>query len=437
MSPISISLQEWETIYPKPGSELYEKFLDNDTITQKISQELSDHNYIDIREYKSGLQLKAFSYVGRIRLGNIQITIHPKITGLRLLHLLQYAYYLRDLRLFPKAGFYINDKTLQDLLIYQLSIEANELLSKGLHREYVKTHENLSSPRGRIDIQQIARHCNSTRISLPCVYYPRLEDCLVNQVLLKGLSLCMQLTEDPMLKSKLHRLVSIFKESVSDIRLDREAVSRARHSLNRLTRAYSPSIDIIEMILDSKGLSFDNKPIITDFPGFLFDMNKFFQMLLLRFLKENLRTYFIYHEFPFKNILSYLPDYNPRNRNAMALRPDFAIFKDSNMVSIIDAKYRDLWKKDLPREMLYQLATYAVSQGLNGKATILYPAIGTEAQEARIGIKIDDPVHGSGQAQVILRPVDLIYMEKLISNTTGDRISDRERIAYAKKLAFG
>jgi 5-methylcytosine-specific restriction enzyme subunit McrC len=437
MSIISICLQEWETRHPNKGSELEGLFLDEDPIVQKIAKDLSDSQLIGIKEYKNGLYLNTFSHVGRIRLGNIQITIRPKINEIRLLHLLQYAYGLRDLRLFSDADFKTEEETFQDLLIYQLYIEANELISRGLHRKYIRTIQDLSSPRGRIDMQKVARRCAYAQTAIPCIHHPRLEDSLINQVLLEGLQRSVQLTEDLSLRSNLRRLASVLLESVSQIELDRNVMKRANRELNRLNNAYQSSFIIIEMLLESEGLSFEEGPNIKNLPGFLFDMNKFFQSLLNRFLQENLRNYSTYHEYPIRDMLEYLPDYNPRNQSSMAPRPDFAIFKGDKIISILDAKYRDLWNKQLPRNMLYQLAIYAVSQGLNGKATILYPAIGPEAKEARIGIEINDPIHGSGLAQISLRPVDLTYLEKLVSKPKKNHADIKKMGDFARWLAFG
>ena len=66
-------------------------------------------------------------------------------------------------------------------------------------------------------------------------------------------------------------------------------------------------------------------------------------------------------------------------------------------------------------------------------ATILYPTVQSDAREARI--IIHDPLHGSSLAQVILRPVQLLRLQSLISD--GGKRWSRERIDYAEWLAFG
>ena len=86
--------------------------------------------------------------------------------------------------------------------------------------------------------------------------------------------------------------------------------------------------------------------------------------------------------------------------------------------------------------MLYQLAVYALSQDFaGGAATILYPTTGGGyVQEARIEIR--DTLYGRGRAQVILRPVNLLYLEKLISGANAID-TNKELRRYARQLAFG
>jgi 5-methylcytosine-specific restriction enzyme subunit McrC len=100
----------------------------------------------------------------------------------------------------------------------------------------------------------------------------------------------------------------------------------------------------------------------------------------------------------------------------------------------LDAKYRDLWERELPANMLYQLAIYALSQPQGMDATILYPTMQSDAKEARI--LTCDPVYGAGQAQIVLRPVDLFHLDDVVTSA-GSIHYKRECAAFARWLVFG
>jgi 5-methylcytosine-specific restriction enzyme subunit McrC len=107
--------------------------------------------------------------------------------------------------------------------------------------------------------------------------------------------------------------------------------------------------------------------------------------------------------------------------------------RQGQLVTLLDAKYRDLWEKPLPREMLYQLVVYTISSKNQKPSSILYPTTNTQAKEARIDIT--DPLHGSHLGQVCLRPVNLNEMEGLVFSNSA--IARRRREALANQLAFG
>jgi McrBC 5-methylcytosine restriction system component len=106
---------------------------------------------MEVLELSRGLELRATSFVGRFVLGDLTVTVHPKISDAPLLNLFRYAYGLRDLELYGAADFASPQWTFQDLLVQQLIAEAAELLERGIHREYECSRSSLATPRGRID----------------------------------------------------------------------------------------------------------------------------------------------------------------------------------------------------------------------------------------------------------------------------------------------
>jgi 5-methylcytosine-specific restriction enzyme subunit McrC len=201
--------------------------------------------------------------------------------------------------------------------------------------------------------------------------------------------------------------------------------------LSRLTAKYDPTLTLISLLVEAYGVSLESSEQTLNLPGFLFDMNHFFEALMARFLRENLPAqYTVENQFKLHGMMRYIV--NPQHRRAPMPRPDYVVKEKRLVVAMLDAKYRDIWANGLPREMLYQLAMYALSQGSGGRATILYPTLGNDAKSEVIEIR--ELTYGGQLAQVVLRPINLIKLHELIDSKTRD--SKKERLAFSNRLVF-
>lgn len=429
-----VILTEWETRGPKDDSSLVGSVLAGNLGAQQLAESLTRDGRIEILELARGLELRASSFVGRFALGDLMVTIRPKISGMPLMNLLRYAYRLRHLDLFAEVGYATSSASFEDLLIHQLAAEASELLARGLHRDYLRTESMLVSPRGRIDFGNYLQVAGRAGVALPCVHHPRSEDNNINQALRGGLELAARMTQDHELRGRVRRLAKSFAASITPRKLDAATFDMAWHSLDRRTSAYRPALTLIKLLLSTQGATLtDSSPHIPA-AGFLFDMNRFFQALLLRFLGENLPGCEVQDEEKLRGVFAYDPANNPRHRPSPTLRPDFLVLRNQRVVALLDAKYRDLWENKLPREMLYQLALYAMGQeSVERRATIIYPTLDKSAQQQVIFVK--DPLRGTAKAQVILCPVNLLKLEELLQ--AKGLQAQNNRVEFARSLAFG
>lgn len=460
---VSLLVAEWQTASPDPadpvGRELVGLSLAGDPFARDLADELTRRGMLEVLELASGLRVRTTSYVGRVQLGPLRLTIRPKIPGPALLTLLRYAYGLRDLRLAGIVDVPPGEMIFPDLLIHQLVAEVSELISRGLHRKYIGQRAELPSPRGRIDFAGLARRGRPASPALPCLYNPRLTDCLINQVLLAGLRVAEGLAQDPSLRDRVRRVVAMLADEVAPVLLNRETFRRVHLQIDRLTRPYRPALTLVEILFSGRGLSAEpeqhhpRSPDLLQLPGHLFDMNRFFQALVTRFLSENLVGYAVRPEYRLKGMLSYVRGYEAPGRGIPEPRPDIVITRlgvslacpnalrpsesspaslQARALAVLDAKYRDLWQNPLPADMLYQVAMYALSQP-GGRAAIIYPTPSPAAREVRIEVR--DPLSGSRKAEVALRPLRIDYLAELIQQPAS-AAAQRRREAYARYIAF-
>lgn len=314
---------------------------------------------------------------------------------------------------------------LHDLLISMLAAEVEELLHRGPARRYIPLSGKLESPRGRILVQAMAREGGLTEARLPCGYFERHVNWDLNQVLQAGLDEAAQMTDDRDLRRHIHKLGNGFVDVEQKTRLETQLIDRAQRSLTRLTEAYSSALSIIRLLHNMQGLDFGSQPQLHRIPGFLFDMNSFFQHLLSRFFHENLRGHHIVDESPTRTLFAYALHANPKKRRAPALRPDYSLFRGNVLRGFLDAKYRDVWEKDLPAEWLYQLAVYALASP-NRVSILLYGCMAANVSDQQVDIRIG----AEGISAVIIRPVPMMRLSEMVQRRHDASLAaERSRLA--------
>jgi len=419
------STKEWSKIRICNPDELALLDLGNQ---EKLIEKLNRSNIVKINEFKTYVEIETFAYVGRLQVGNLEITINPKIDNLPFLQLIDYTFDLNIIQHFPETHQSLGAAGFIELLLFGLSIEIERIIKRGLFKQYISINENMNSIKGRIDFNRLIKTTSSLSSNLPCSYFNRIENNLLNQILLAGGLYAQSLSRNNYIRNNYLKNLSLIQKDIQKTDLNNQIIRSASSQLNRLNNNYDRALKLINLVYNSSGILFDDsdEQIILD--GFLFNMNSFFQRLITKFLCESLIGYIIQSEKNIPNFYRYLPDYNPKKKQNPLPRPDIMLKKKDTTVIFIDTKYIDLWDKKIPSYILYQLSIYVLS--LNeplSKAIILYPTILDEASDSII--EIINPINALIKSYVIIRPVKILTLLKLITDN-----NSKERIEYAKCL---
>lgn len=433
---VSVRMTEWSSAGPDTlGVELRGLSFDSHPRAAKKAVDLARFGVVTVVERRHGLAIDTKSFIGRLRLGPLDLTIVPKISWDRWLVLVTFALRLRGLLRGDRVdASRVDELALRDLVFLELLSETRDILGRGLHRDYVVRRANLASPRGRVDFARLASDGGLISSALPSRYTRRSDDSSLNRALLAAMRYTAGRAQDSKLRGDAARLARELDRTVTRLSFDRSLLQEAQATIDRRTRRYLPALTLMELLLNGESITLEEagQQRTVEITGFAIDMNMIWQRLLGRVLSEWVEGFTVEEETRLRHVFRRNEMYPYRGRTPTP-RPDFAAFRGSVLVGYLDAKYRDLWSKSLPREMLYQLAVYAVAQG-GGVVTILYPTDSDEAREQRIDLQ--DPLGGERRATVALRPVKLGLLERLISAPPTDASRDR-RAAFAGALLSG
>lgn len=383
-----------------------------------------------LRERDGQLELRACAHVGRVQVGRLAVTVLPKLAERPLLRLFTYAYDLGALELDAPVA-YPGGGLLQDILAEQLRRLVQRIVDRGLHRAYRRAELDLAAPRGRVDAAALARRVPLLRPVLPCVTHDRTVDQPLNQLLLAGLILAARVVATESLRARLRELAARLADDVAPVPLTRALLASARGALHRLVDHYRPALRLIELLYAGCGLDLESRPTTFTASGFLFDMNRFFQALVVRLLREGLHDCAVEDEQPLRHAYRWAAPRLPGRRRPTP-RPDVTVVQQGRPF-LLDAKYRDLSVGPLPREILYQLTVYAASQGSGGAAAMIYPRHEAAAL-AQERLDLLAPRSAGPHASLYLRPVPL---QELAASVGEGEAGAAFRRRLARTLAFG
>lgn len=329
----------------------------------KYNQEHDNRFFTVIHQ---GIQFK--QYVGVIQVGGLTIEVLPKADreaatdeARQRWHdvLFQMLRVCQRIRLegSTDADLRLRHATLLDLYIDLFLVEVEQLLHRGLSRQYHAVESNRTALTGRLEFQRhITRNLvHKERFYVRHQVYDR--EHLLHQILQEALMLIPNLSGSPDLSDKVGRLLLDFPD------LPRRKVSQKlfdQLSYNRKTEHYSEAIQLARLLL--LNYSPDIRHGRNNVLAILFDMNELFEEYIFRQVRRAAPADVKVRSQVGKQFWEY-----------KRIRPDIVIEKEG-LTYVLDTKWKvlkDLKPADADLKQMYVYHHYLGAQ----KTILLYPNV--------------------------------------------------------------
>ena len=299
--------------------------------------------------------LKPSSTVGALDIGDLSVSIQPKLPIGRVLYLASYAMgavKFRDERFDFRA-----QPTLVEALVPALTRAAGHAFARGLLHGYRTEEDALQTVRGRIRVADQLRCRFDIPLPVEVRYDDFTDDVLANR-LVKAAAHRLGKLRLRMSKSRLD-LGSIVAtlDNVNLVEFPPKAVPEVK--FDRLNEHYREVVNLARLILRHTAIETAHGAVRAN--GFLMDMNEIFQEFVTRALREELRL----SESTFPSDKR-LPRLHLDEDREVQLKPDLSWWNGPTCTFVGDAKYKRTASKRVPNADLYQLLAYTTALDLPG-----------------------------------------------------------------------
>ncbi|MCZ2817910.1 McrC family protein [Modestobacter sp. VKM Ac-2984] len=294
--------------------------------------------------------LSSSSFVGAVRVGDVQLRITPKLGVRRLLWLIGHAQNPSGWR-DEGAVDLAESPELETALAVSFLAAANRALAQGIMQGYRVREEARPVLRGRIrEVDQLRRRLGSAAL-LEVRFDDYTIDIPENQILVAAAERLARLPGIPAAtRAGLRRLLVMLADVT---RLPRGHQFPAT-SVNRLTRRYQPTLRLARLAL--AGHSFDQPAGAVSASGFLFNLNTVYEDWLTAAVRTALA--------PRGGALRAQYAVHLDQAGRIPMRPDMVWERDERPAAVLDAKYKSLSTKGQPDTDLYQMLAYCTALAL-------------------------------------------------------------------------
>ncbi len=347
-------LEEHETTDAFPMSDRDVEFLESlDADPKPITVEFTRDG--DVR-------LSTAQHVGVVTLpSGFQIEVTPKQTVTNVLWALQFALDVDAQMIETPTGF-TQDNTFIDALgaLYASALE--DVLSHGLHREYVRRQETASQVRGRIDLTRQLQRSAPVPTDFEIEYDAHTADSLLNRGILAATRRLLTLVNNADIADRLDYHRQRLRQYVSETVVT--AVELEQVDLTRLNRHYETALSLARIVLAEEFFEDLTSGEHQSFALFI-NMNSIFEAMVERAFREACGrldgNWSVDGQASIPNLID--------GPHAVSMTPDVVVRnRDAGSCLVADAK----WKTGSPSAGdVYQLTSYILA--LEAPGVIVYP----------------------------------------------------------------